>query len=270
MPGELDPAYVKARHVLLDALEALEPQLGSIILVGAQAVYFHAGEADMAVAPYTTDADLAVDTDSLSDAPELEAAMTAAGFVAGDQPGAWLGRDRVAVDLMVAEVQGGGGSRAARIPPHGRRAARKALGLEGALVDNETLTIGALDSSDDRSFPLLIAGPAALLIAKAIKIEERRGNPKRVSDKDALDVLRLLRASATEDVVARMVRIHADKRSAAVATRTMDLLPDLFGSTSGHGCEMIVRATEGLDDSDQLVASSIALVEDLLSEWNRR
>ena len=39
MAGEPDPLYVAARHVLLDALEAIEPHLSALVLVGAQAVY---------------------------------------------------------------------------------------------------------------------------------------------------------------------------------------------------------------------------------------
>src|SRR3990172_12331902 len=61
MPGAPDPLYVKAREVLLDALEALAPHRSSLVLVGAQAIYLHTGEADVAVAPYTTDADLVID-----------------------------------------------------------------------------------------------------------------------------------------------------------------------------------------------------------------
>lgn len=37
-----------------------------------------------------------------------------------------------------------------------------------------------------------VAGPAALLVAKVFKIHERRGSA-RANDKDALDVLRILR-----------------------------------------------------------------------------
>jgi hypothetical protein len=53
MPGEADPLYVGARRVLLDALTALQPHLESLVLVGAQAIYLHCGEADFAVSPYT-------------------------------------------------------------------------------------------------------------------------------------------------------------------------------------------------------------------------
>ena len=66
MPGEPDPLYVEARRALLDALEALKPHLKSLIVVGAQAIYLHAGEADVAVAPYTKDGDVAVDIAALA------------------------------------------------------------------------------------------------------------------------------------------------------------------------------------------------------------
>jgi hypothetical protein len=51
MPGAPDPLYVNAREVLLDALEALGAHRASLILVGAQAIYLHTGEAEIAVAP---------------------------------------------------------------------------------------------------------------------------------------------------------------------------------------------------------------------------
>ncbi len=48
--------YVAARRVLLDALHVLEPHLHAITLVGAQAIYLRAGEADLGVPPFTADA----------------------------------------------------------------------------------------------------------------------------------------------------------------------------------------------------------------------
>lgn len=53
--------YVRARRVLLDALAALGAQRNAVILVGAQAIYLQVGEADLAVAVMTTDAELALD-----------------------------------------------------------------------------------------------------------------------------------------------------------------------------------------------------------------
>jgi hypothetical protein len=50
-PLSVDPRYVEARRVLLDALTALAPHGAGIIVAGAQAVYLRTGEADIAVAP---------------------------------------------------------------------------------------------------------------------------------------------------------------------------------------------------------------------------
>ena len=58
----------------------------------------------------------------------------------------------------------------------------------------ERRVVSALDPSDGRRHEILVAGPAALLVSKTHKIAEREGQRSRESDKDALDVLRLLRA----------------------------------------------------------------------------
>ena len=54
MTSALDPEYVQACRVLLDALEALMPHRSAIVVAGAQAVYLHTGEGALAIAPYTT------------------------------------------------------------------------------------------------------------------------------------------------------------------------------------------------------------------------
>jgi len=78
--SEVDELYVMARRVLLDALDALGSHRGAIVLVGAQAVYLRVGEADLAVAPFTTDGDLAIDPAVLAEIPPLEKALMEAGF----------------------------------------------------------------------------------------------------------------------------------------------------------------------------------------------
>lgn len=84
-----DPLYVLARTVLLDALAALGPQRDAVILVGAQAIYLHTGAIDLAVPEYTTDADVVIDPSLLRALPELEQALTSAGFFRGPRVGAW-------------------------------------------------------------------------------------------------------------------------------------------------------------------------------------
>ena len=76
----LAPEYVMARRVLLDALEALGEHLPSLILVGAQAVYFHAGDTPINVPIFTTDADIAIDVGLLTSEPEIGGRLRRAGF----------------------------------------------------------------------------------------------------------------------------------------------------------------------------------------------
>ena len=57
----MDELYVLARRVLLDALKALGPHREACVLAGAQAIYLRVGDADLAVAPFTTDGDLVID-----------------------------------------------------------------------------------------------------------------------------------------------------------------------------------------------------------------
>ena len=174
MLGEHDPLYVVARRVLLDALDALGPHRSACVLVGAQAVYLHTGAADIAVPEYTTDADLALDPRRLGPTPLLAERLLSAGFRASQNPGTWIGASDVEVDLMVPEALGGGGRRGARLPPHGNSVARKAKGLEGALVDRSDFTIGSLEPEvDARAMVVSVAGPAALLVAKLHKIADR-------------------------------------------------------------------------------------------------
>src|SRR5581483_10505451 len=191
MPGAPDPLYVRARRVLLDALEALADHRRAVVLVGAQAIYLHTGEADLAVAAYTTDADIALDPSRLADEPALEALMRRARFSPAPEPGrigTWLDPSGIPLDLLVPDAVGGGGRRGARLGAHGDRVARKGRGLEAALVDRVEMTVGALDEADPRRMAVAVAGPAALLVAKLHKIAERQGRPDRLDDKDALDV----------------------------------------------------------------------------------
>ena len=138
-----DELYVIARRVLLDALVALGPHRDAVILVGAQAIYLRVGEANLAVAPYTTDGDLAIDPSLLATAPSIEALLAEGKFIPKPgQVGIWTTRRsttshpdvEVSVDLLVpAEVSPGDG-RSARLLGHDPKAARTVRGLEGAVL----------------------------------------------------------------------------------------------------------------------------------------
>ncbi len=262
MPGAPDPLYVKAREILLDALEALGPHRSSLVLVGAQAIYLHTGEADIAVAPFTTDADVIIDPDGLADRPIIAEALQASGFVLGDQPGQWV-KDDARVDLMVPEAISGAGTRGARLGPHGNRVARKARGLEGALVDQEMREIASFQEGG-RRFELLVAGPAALLVSKLHKLAERIEGPSRVKDKDALDILRLLRGVPTEIISQRLRGLRQDSRSAVVTGEALQQLEGLFARPGAAGSTLASRAAAGLEPEDTIRASCAALTEELL------
>lgn len=266
--------YVLARRTLLDALEALGSHADSVVLVGAQAVYMHTGAADIAVAPFTTDGDLAINPLTLADNPRLAEAMQAKRFVAHrDQIGTWVATHdldgeeiNVDIDLLVPESLGGPGRRGARLGPHGRKAARKVRGLEAALVDRSIQTLASLEPEvDTRKVEVNVAGPAALIVAKVIKIAERVDDPSRRKDKDALDVMRLLRAVSTEALTVGLVGLAADDLSKTVAREATRHLDDLFGSRRGEGVAMAVRATTPLEPADVVAESCVALATDLLT-----
>jgi len=273
--SEVDELYVMARSVLLDALAALGPHRDAIVLVGAQAVYLRVGEADLAVAPFTTDGDLAIDPAVLAEIPPLQQALMDAGFTpkTKDSVGIWVtkrptsrsGDAEVAIDLLVpASVSPGAGRRAARLAGHDARVARIVKGLDGAIVDADSMRLAALKPGDTRGFDLRVAGPAALLVAKVHKISERQGTDRQ-SDKDALDVLRLLRGTETDDLAARYARLLSDKRSVDAAEAARSLVQVQFATRSGIGVEMAIRSAGALANADEIAASCMVLTADLLA-----
>lgn len=274
MPGSTDP-YVLARRVLLDALENLGSQRDAITLVGAQAVYMRVGEADIAVAPTTTDADLALDPTVVKEWPPLDEIMRQAGFgrrVGDDgEPlvGIWekhLEHVTVSVDLLTpAAVAPAGGRRAARLPGHSRGTVLKVSGIEAALVDADIMSVEPIEANDTRAYDIRVAGQGALLIAKVHKILDRAEQEARLKDKDALDIFRLLRGTSTAELAERLAIAALDERSRNVTRHALDALPGLFAVPEGDGVRMVLRATEGLMLEAEVVASLNALTNDLLS-----
>jgi hypothetical protein len=257
---DVDARYVEARRVLLDALTALQPHGAAFIVAGAQAVYLRTGDSDIAVAPYTTDGDLAIDPSRLGGDPELETAMRGAGFelslIDGHvEPGIWVatatvdGEDfSVPVDLLVPEgAATGGGSRGARLGVHGRWAARRVVGLEAALVDHDPMTVAALHPDDTRSIEVEVAGPAALLVAKAHKLHDRVEGERadRLDDKDAADVVRLMQTTAPRDVGETFVKLVDHPIAGPPSSAALTYLDDLFGRRGRRGIVMASQAMRG-------------------------
>ncbi|HEY1650426.1 MAG TPA: hypothetical protein VGG09_00960 [Acidimicrobiales bacterium] len=253
-----DPLYVEARKILLDALVALAPHGKAVIVVGAQAVYLRTNETELAVAPYTTDGDLALDPSLLGDHPELEKAMGDAGFRLQPQaggniaPGVWLATVEVdgqthdvPVDLIVPEgAATSGGRRGARLGAHGNRAARRAVGLEATLVDHSRVLITALDPTDRRSIEAEVAGPEALFVAKAHKLNDRIASRKtsRIDDKDAADVVRLMQSVPAPEVRNTLNALANDPMAGETVRDGIVYLRDLFARRRRPGIEMAARA----------------------------
>jgi hypothetical protein len=273
--SELDELYVMARRVLLDALDALGQHRDALVLVGAQAVYLRVGDADLAVTPYTTDGDLVIDPAALAEIPPLERALLDAGFhpKTKDSVGVWVTTRKtsqqvdanMAIDLLVpASVSPGTGRRAARLPGHDTRAARIVRGLDGAIVDADVMKLEALEEDDARTVDVRVAGPAALVVAKVHKIDDRKGSDRQ-SDKDALDVLRLLRGTETDDLAARYAKLLGDKRSEEAARRGRELLEAQFARRQDVGVQMAIRSAGALGDAEEIAVLFEALVGDFLA-----
>jgi hypothetical protein len=277
-PPKMSPEYVAARRVLLDALEALRPHEAAVVLAGAQAVYLRTGPGSLPIAEFTTDGDLAIDPRRLAEAPPLAGLMEAAGFELTElqgspEPGIWQKEVSVEglaitvpVDLIVpTEMAPPGGTRGARLPGHGKRAARKTSGLEAALVDNNIRTVAALDPEDDRTARLRVAGVAALLVAKTHKIADRieSGRSDRLVDKDASDILRLMQSGPPEAAASTLRTLLEDPVSAASARFAAERFRGLFGNRAGVGIEMASRALRGAMPEERVRAICMAYTEAL-------
>jgi len=260
---------VEARRVLLDALEALADHRGSLVLVGAQAVYLRTDEVALSFsASYTTDADLAIDPTTLAATPLLAEVMTAAGFERSqpDRPGIWGksivvdGHDEIMpVDLIVPEALAGPGRRGARLTGHGNQAAGRADGLEAALVDRSPMTITSLDPTDKRAATVDVAGSTALLVAKLHKIGERiaqaEARPDRVIAKDAADSYRLMLHLGPEAAVDRIESLLQHEIAGPSTGTALGFLNALFGAPAAAGVRL---AVEGL--SSDIPADRVAVV----------
>jgi len=263
------PLMVEARRVLLDALDALADHRGSLVLVGAQAVYLRTDEIALSFsASYTTDADLAIDPTTLAETPPLAEVMAAAGFerTQPDRPGIWGksivvdGRDEIIpVDLIVPEALAGPGRRGARLAGHGKQAAGRADGLEAALVDRLPMVITSLDPTDTRAVTVDVAGPAALLVAKLHKIGERTAQaetrPDRVIAKDAADSYRLMLHLGAEAAAAQFESLLEHPVAGNPTRIALGYLGALFGAPAAAGVRL---AVEGL--SSDIPAARVEVV----------
>ena len=244
------PEYVAARKALLDALDLLVDQLDALILVGAQAVYLHAPASVAQRISYTTDSDLVIDPDLLSERPDIGDILVTAGYTRHESPGTFYNHDAIAIDLMVPE---------GALPPSTRRTApllgqsrptaRRTFGLEVALFDAEPRRITALDPKDQREVTLRVAGPAALVVAKLTKLAERMTGPRtdRVLGKDADDLLRLLRYADATTIGVRLRELTAHEVARPTIEQALGFLEHQVGL---RGSPLIDLAVDALADAE--------------------
>jgi hypothetical protein len=269
--------YVASRRVLLDALDALTEHHRALTLVGAHAVYLRTGAAHLGIAATTSDSDLGLDPDLVASTPFLEAALTHAGFTrAGSarqpQPGTWWRTQEVsgisvpiAVDLLAPQTLTSGG-RGARIPPHDRAAVRRVPGLELTVIDHEAMTITSLDpDTDPRTVELNMAGVAALLVAKAHKINDRVASLRagRLNDKDAADVYRMFATADPSATAATFQRLLEHPRVGEITRSGLGMLHDQFGAARTVGVDMAARALAGSIPQTQVRRVAPAFISEL-------
>ena len=263
-------------------LSALAPHGKAVVVVGAQAVYLRTYDANLAVAPYTTDGDLVIDPSVLGDESLLGEAMAHAHFTrltrsqGHDEPVIWVKTAyvngeaiHIPVDLIVPQaVTPPGGRRGARLGVHGNSAARISPGLEAALIDHSPMVIGSLEDSDPRSFDVEVAGTSALLVAKAHKIHDRllTGHEDRLNDKDASDIFRLMQTSDADEVGATLFELLTTVVAGETTRTAVEYLTQLFGRRGQAGIQMAGRALQIVVDPETVEVICTRYVEAL----NRR
>ena len=111
-----------------------------------------------------------------------------------------------------------------------------------------------------------VAGPAALFVAKLHKLGERQAAPGRLLDKDAHDVYRLLVATDSATVAARLRQLREHELSGGVTRDALVYLQELFAAgPEALGSTMAGRAEQLVGSPATVSASSSVLAADLLA-----
>lgn len=85
-----------------------------------------------------------------------------------------------------------------------------------------------------------------------------------MQDKDALDVLRLLRSAEANSLAKVFHKTMADKIAGGVSREAVVFLERLFGKPDSVGSLMAARAAEPLEAPETTARSCAVLAEDLL------
>lgn len=217
---DLEIEIITSRRALINVITGLADQREALTVLGGHAV-IEVSQGIPALPPEDTtrDGDLGVIPQLLSDDPNLSARMAELGYEAArpERPGVWSPisqrdrniHDRDSVDLIAPMSLARGGLttnrsiRAARVGAHGKHAVSATSGTELSVIDRQWRTLRSFDGGP--TVDAYVAGPSALLCAKAYKIHDRLDptellrNADRLRPKDFADLYRLLLVITPEE-----------------------------------------------------------------------
>lgn len=247
--GDLEIEIVTSRRALIDVITGLIDQREALTVLGGHAV-IEVTQGVPALPPddTTRDGDLGVIPQLLGDAPNLSARMTELGYETArpERPGVWSPitqrdrdiHDRDSVDLIAPMALARDGLtstrsiRAARVGAHGKRAVSATRGTELSIIDREWRTLRSFDGGP--TVEAYVAGPSALMCAKAYKIHDRldptelRRNADRLRTKDFADLYRLLLVVTPEDAADVFARGVTDPRISDAVSLGRDYLIEIL------------------------------------------
>lgn len=219
----LEPEIITSRRALIDVIVGLSDHRDALTVLGGHAV-IEVTQHVPALPPddTTRDGDLGVIPQLLGADPVLEERMKELGYetARAERPGVWSPvsqrdrdiHDRDSVDLIAPMSLSRDGVtsqrkiRAARVGGHGSKVVSATEGTELSLTDRHVRTLRAFDAGPE--VDVYVAGPTALLCAKAYKLHDRMDpkqlerNPDRLRVKDFADLYRLLLAVTPEEAAA--------------------------------------------------------------------
>lgn len=215
----------RSRRLLITTIVALGKHADAMTVVGAHAVHVWVqkkwGPIDM---ESTRDGDIAINPVLIAEDPKIMKIMAEIGLEPArpERPGIYgyvsergLSWDqRTTVDLLVPETYAGSKGRSARIPGQ-EKAITRAYGLELAIHDRILTRISTTDGEPELSVEVNVAGPAALLIAKAHKVSERLADvekhPDRLRPKDSGDIALLMMVTDGAEMAESMKKHVAER-----------------------------------------------------------
>lgn len=247
--SNLEIEIVTSRRALIDVITGLADHREALTVLGGHAV-IEVTQDIPALPPddTTRDADLGVIPQLLADGPTLSSRMIKLGYETArpERPGVWSPvsqrnrniHDRDSIDLIAPMALARGNLtssrsiRAARVGVHGKHAVSAAHGTELSTIDRQRRTLRSFDGGP--TVNAYVAGPSALLSAKASKIHDRlnptelRRNADRLRPKDFADLYRLLLAVTPKDAAGIFARGVEDPQIGKAVSLSRDCLIEVL------------------------------------------